>query len=155
MQLKIKVIVAAVSLLTAFAVGRWACPAKIIAKTVTVDVEKKQTDTEKAKDTQTHTTVVETRQPDGTEEKTTTTDTNTTVHTDTQVTDNTTKSTETDKTVTYSKQTLTIMGLYGIPVTGGTPVYGGSVTKEILGPISIGLWGLSNATLGGSIGLTF
>ncbi len=35
------------------------------------------------------------------------------------------------------------------------PVYGASVSKEVLGPITIGLWGLSSATVGVSVGVNF
>ena len=42
------------------------------------------------------------------------------------------------------------------PLTGqaGT-VYGAHIQRDILGPVSIGLWGLSNATVGGSVGISF
>lgn len=35
------------------------------------------------------------------------------------------------------------------------PVYGGHISKELLGPISVGAWGLTNATFGVSIGVNF
>lgn len=36
-----------------------------------------------------------------------------------------------------------------------TPVYGFAVNKEFIGPITLGAWGLTNKTLGVSIGLNF
>jgi len=35
------------------------------------------------------------------------------------------------------------------------PTFGGSVTKPILGPVTMGLWALSNGNAGVSVGLTF
>jgi hypothetical protein len=37
----------------------------------------------------------------------------------------------------------------------GTPIYGGMLSKQLLGPISIGVWGLSNATGGFALGISF
>lgn len=36
-----------------------------------------------------------------------------------------------------------------------TPVYGISVTREVLGPITVGAFGLTNGTVGVSVGVTF
>jgi hypothetical protein len=36
-----------------------------------------------------------------------------------------------------------------------SPVYGAHVSKEILGPVSVGIFGLTNGTFGASIGLNF
>lgn len=48
---------------------------------------------------------------------------------------------------------------YGLSVLVGTdfsnPVYGLHVNKELLGPITVGVFGLTNKTLGVSIGLNF
>ena len=36
-----------------------------------------------------------------------------------------------------------------------TPVYGGHVSTQLLGPINVGAFGLTNGTIGMSLGLDF
>lgn len=151
MSAKVKVIVCIVTVATAYALGRWSSPVKVETKTVTVEVEKKESDTDKNKAI--HTVVVETRKPDGTMEKTTTTDTAS--YSDTKVTDDTSKSTETDKTITYNSSKVTVMATYGLSLSTGTTVWGGSVSRPLLGPVAFGLFGLSNGIVGAQLGLAF
>lgn len=160
MTVRAKVIIVSVSLLAAFAFGRWSSPEKVKTEIKTVEVEKKTEDTQIDSDKNRHkeTKVVEITHPDGTKEKTTQTveDSQSTKKTDQSVTDNTQKSTEEVKEITYATAKVTISALAGLNVSSlSLPVYGASVTKPILGPITVGLWGLSNSTIGGSIGLTF
>lgn len=150
MSTKTKIVSVLVALIAAFSAGRWLSPERIVTKTVTIEVEKKQTNTEKDKDT--HTVVVETRKPDGTTEKTTTIDT--AAHTDTKTTDMTKTDTEMDKTVTYSESKTTILFTYGFVLGSASPTYGGSVSRPVFGPLSLGVSGNSSGLVSVGIGLT-
>ncbi len=95
---------------------------------------------------------VETKKPDGTVQ--------TTIDTTIQaVTKNDDKETQTDKvdqTVTAAKtSTVNISLLAGYHYGDTSPLYGASVSKELLGPITIGLFGLTNGTVGASVGVNF
>lgn len=141
------------AVLVAFASGRWLAPTKVETVTKTVEVDKKSTDTDVS--THQNTTTVVTKKPDGTV-TTTTSVTNDTAK-DKQTVVELDKSSVTDKTVTRSSDKVTISALGGIDTRGGVNpmVYGGSVSKPILGPVAVGLWGLSNMTFGASIGISF
>lgn len=159
MTLKVKIGLSIVALLTAYAIGRYASPEKIKTVTQTVEVEKKTdtTQTDLDRDKHKQTTVVEVKQPDGTQTKTTTIteDSTTTKKTDATVADNITTDTKTEKEVTYATSKVTILATYGIPLTGGVPAYGGSISKPVLGPVTIGIWGNSSGVAGLGLGLTF
>lgn len=160
MQTKAKIIISSVSLLAAFAFGRYSAPEKVKTETKTVEVEKKTEDTKTDVDKNRHkeTKVVEVTRPDGSKEKTTevTEDTNVFKKTDQSTTDNTTKSAEESKETTYAAAKVTISALAGANVSSlSVPVFGASVSKPILGPIAVGLFGFANGLAGFSIGLTF
>lgn len=153
------VIVAALALSGAFAIGRWAAPEKVRIETRTVEVERKTdtADTEVNRDKHKTTKTTEIVRPDGTREITTE------VTEDTK-TDKTKKDTETSeretdsatlKEITRSSQKVTISALYGVSVTGELPKWGASITKPFLGPFTFGAFFLTPGVLGCSIGLTF
>lgn len=156
MQTKTKVIIVSVALLTSFAIGRYTTPVQIKTETKIVEVEKKVDDTKKDADKHKTTTTTTTKNPDGTEVTTTTTHEDSAVHTHEHDTDSAATTTDTVKEVTRSSSPVTLSLLAGVPFTG-TPnvIYGGSVTKPVLGPVTVGVWGMSNSTGGASIGLTF
>lgn len=159
MRIRYKVAIAAVSLGTAFGAGRYTVSETIKTVTKTVEVEKKvDKDVTVVKQKQRkHTTIVEEVKPDG--EKKTTTDIVYENDIDKKKNDNTTtttdKQTDSKSTIVKGDSPVTISALIGIDITGKRPAYGVSVTKPILGPLTIGLWGLSNASCGASIGLSF
>lgn len=162
MSVKYKIIIALVAVLTAFAFGRYSAPEKVKIETRTIEVEKKTTDTNKTVDRNKRlktVTVIEER-PDGTKVTTTTTtvDTDTKSNTDTATKDDIAKNTETTKETTRGGNRVTISALAGAKVSFSdpwTPVYGGMVNKELLGPITIGAFGLSDGVGGVALGLTF
>lgn len=83
--------------------------------------------------------------PDGTSDTTTTT------------TDRTiSKATETKQQSTTAA-TLNVSGLVANDFSQGLlkPIYGVSVSKQLIGPITVGGFGLTNGTIGVSIGLNF
>lgn len=152
MNTKTIVIASVVALLVAFAVGRWSAPEKVKIQTVTVE---KKTDDKKT-DTDDHkvTTITETDKPDGTKTKVTVISDNK----DTQVVDKKTDdlTQTTTKEVDRSSSKVTISALAAVNVTKlGVPIYGASVSKPILGPITVGIFGLQNGTAGVSVGLSF
>lgn len=160
MGTKAKLIIGAAALLLAFAAGRWAAPEKVRIETKVVEVENvhNETKTDIDKNRHTETTVTEIVRPDGTKEKTTRTtqDTQTTQKRDTASTKDTVTTAEETKEVTRGTAKVTISALAGAQIGSSTPlVYGASVSKPILGPITVGIFGLSNATFGASLGLTF
>lgn len=124
-------------------IGRFATPTKVETKTVTVEVEHKAED--KKVDKVTTITV----KPDGTKTTTITDKTETTTKTD--VSDIKTSS----KLVENKHSDLNISVLAGVDITNPKIIYGASVTKGIIGPVSIGIWGLTNGTVGASVGLNF
>ena len=152
MTTKQMLIIGAVALLTAFAVGRWSAPEKV--KIQTVEVEKKTEDKKIAIDDNKVTTITETDKPDGTKVKQT-------IITDakkTNVSDK--KEDDTTKTMTKeidkSSSKLTLSLLAGVNVSNPTSVaYGIAITRPILGPITVGLFGFQTGVIGASVGLTF
>ncbi len=145
-------IVGAVALLTAFAVGRWSAPTKV--KIQTVEVEKKTDDKKVNVDDHKLTTITETDKPDGTKVKTTTIADDRNTKVEDKKTDDVSKSVVEELDKTTSK--ITISALAALNVTKpGLPMYGASITRPILGPITVGIFGLQNGTAGVSVGLTF
>jgi hypothetical protein len=65
----------------------------------------------------------------------------------------TTKS-ETTKSV-QSAPRLNVSALAGIALADGTRTYGVAVSKEIAGPVTVGAFGLTNGTIGVSVGINF
>jgi hypothetical protein len=134
-----------------FAFGRYSAPVKVVEKEKIkiVEVEKKKVNEKKDV-----TTVVVTK-PDGT----TTTTTRDTSVTDSSTDTSTVATSEKSKTTTYKKPNWVVAGLIGADVSNfslkSKPIYGGSVSRKVLGPISVGGWGMSNGTFGASISLEF
>jgi hypothetical protein len=132
-------------LLVAFAIGRYTTQATVITKTVT------KTDETQHLNEHQHETIVEKKSPDGTDTVVTTIDS---AQSDTVQTDTITQSQT--KTVTgSSKINLSALATTNIHSPFGAPAYGLSVSKEVAGPITAGLFGLSNGTVGISIGINF
>lgn len=102
--------------------------------------------------TQTHQVSVSEKTPDGTTKITTTTDTSTVKKVDT-ITDTDTHITQ--DVIPPKIDTLNVSILVGLDVSRQTPVYGASITKQVLGPITVGAFGLTNGSVGGSIGISF
>lgn len=144
-----------------FAAGRWSAPEKIKTETKIVEVEKKVSVSDKDKKEKRHkkTEKKEVTKPDGTKEVITIiTDDKTSEQSykETQVSSNE-KTTDEKKEVTKSSSRTHLSALAGIDVTKPSKglTYGLHVSREILGPISIGIFGFTNGTAGCSIGLSF
>lgn len=139
MTTRVKVLLIILGLVTTFAFGRYS-----------VNYDKTETKTEnkeKDKEKDTTTTTTTTKKPDGETTTTTTTQTHTETHTSTE---------RSDKVVITAPKMTNVSLLIAVPSFRElVPVYGLSVTRPILGPITVGVFGLTNGTIGASAGLEF
>lgn len=144
---KNKIIIAVVLGIIIFAFGRWSAPEKVRIETKIVEVEKKESETKKKK----HKKTVVVKNPDGSETTTTIED---------ETTERKKKSdrlSENDSIEQTTKSTsrLNISALVGKDPLSTNLLYGGHVSRDLIGPVSVGVFGLSNKTAGFSLGLTF
>ena len=143
-MLKNNVILIIVCIAIGAAVGYYIKPDRVETKIQTVEVVKE------VKDTKTNEVKVEVIKPDGT--RTITTHTNT----ETKTTKDSTSKTEENRLVENKKSTLHVSLLSGVDsISSPTLIYGGSISKNVLGPISVGGFGFTNGLFGVSIGLNF
>jgi archaellum component FlaD/FlaE len=146
--------------LLAFAAGWYATPTKTVTVTKTVEVEKKTETSKTDQDKKEHkdVTIVEVTKPDGSKEKRTEVRDSTETSTQTNKSDTDQRSTTTEQTkeVTAGGSTLTLSLLGGVYVTSPEEtVYGGAVTHKFIGPLSLGVFGMSNKTGGLVVSLNF
>ena len=159
LTIKTKIIIFVVYTLIVAASAVWMVPVKTVTVTKEVQVDKIVYKEREDTQDQTHKTVkshTETK-TDGTRTTDTTITFDNTVKDvkvkDDSKTDNTT--TETTKEVTRGDSKVTVLGLAGVNVGTGQVAYGASVSKSILGPVSIGGFAFSNGFVGGGAGLQF
>lgn len=158
MQTKYIIAISIAALAISFATGRWLAPVKTVTITKVVTVESKKDDKTTNEEEHTKTTTTEKVNPDGSKTVTTVTTTDKGSKSVDKSSDNTESNSESSKTVEKSKSRLLVLGMAGVPVQFGTQtklIYGGQVYKEILGPIGLGVWYLSNNTGGLSVGISF
>jgi len=159
MRLRYKILIVVGYTVVAVAIGRYTLPARVKVETKIVTVEKKVTNTSTSKTENTHkkVVIVEDTKPSG--EKTTTTTTTDDVqfaeNQKTHASDATTTDKESSKDTTYSSSKVTLSALGGLDLTTMKPIYGVSATKPIAGPLTLGVFGLSNGSCGLSLGVTF
>jgi hypothetical protein len=136
MQIHYKYIIATVLIIIAFAAGRKSIKPEI--KTVTVT----QTIVQKHKNIET----VTTKQPDGTVKII-----------KREVIDSTNSILKSQETVVKNaNKTFNISALVSNNIHEPLkPIYGISINKETLGPVTIGAFGLTNGTVGLSLGINF
>lgn len=151
MSTKYKVIIAALALLVSFAAGRYTVATVTKTETAAKDVNHSVSDADK--DVHKVTTVTEQVKPDGTKQITTKTVEDS--HATKQIDDSDVKTSDTKTEVTRGASKINLSALAGIDFNTKSAVYGASVTKDLLGPINTGAWGLTNGTVGVSIGLSF
>lgn len=144
-QILIGIVVVLVSLAAGYGFGKKAQSDTSVKSGIKTDIVQD-------KNTHTQTKTVTVKQPDGKVETTTTTDTVTL----TKETEN--KDVQSSTTVTASKSKINVSAMvqYDIfhPSFSG-PAYGLSVSKEVLGPITVGAYGLTNGTIGITVGVDF
>lgn len=137
-------------MLLSFGCGRYSITGS--SKTVETKAGDKKTSDDTQKNE--HKVTREVTKPDGTKVVTVVDDTNVVKHDTADIS----SSSSLTKETTRGGKTLTVSALAGTKVSFSsplTPVYGGMISKEILGPISVGAWGLSNGVCGVSVGLGF
>lgn len=144
MNKKLEAIIGLVLIVLTFAIGRYTAPTKVETKTITVEIEKK------VEDAKVNTVKIEVVKKDGSKIITTTTNSETKTNTDTNINKTATKVVENK----HSSTNLSILA--GVDISNPTHlVYGAAASKQLLGPITIGIWGMSNSTAGASLGVQF
>jgi len=160
MSPKYKIIISVVALAASYGAGRWGSPAKVVTQVKTVEVEKKQEQVkdDTHKDTHTVTTTKEIDKPDGTKEKETKV-TQDVVDSSKYIDTTQTKIDESKvdtKEVTYDTAKVTVSALATTNILSPQGLdYGLSVSKPILGPLTVGVLGFESGRIGFSVGLTF
>lgn len=132
----IKALALSLALTAAFAAGRYSVP-KDVSKSQT-----EETDSNKHKETE----VITVKQPDGS------------VKIIKRIVEDSSSSTTKSKQseVKNIKKSLNISALVSNNIREPlNPIYGVSVTKEVLGPLTLGAFGLTNGTIGLSLGVNF
>lgn len=139
----------------AFAFGYYVAPEKIKTEIKTVEVIKEVVKrvVDKSQNKRKTTTIVQNK--DGSSTTTITEETVTETSSETDKNRDTSIAKDETKEVTKSGSRLSLSALGGLNLKDGTPVYGGHVQRELIGPITIGVWGMSNVTGGFSLGLNF
>ena len=141
-----KTIAVTILLLLTFAAGRYS--ALLVAKTVESSATVKQE--EKDKNLHINTTTTTVKAPDGTVKTITTTDTTSVSKTISQQESITMK-----EQVAVKRNAVNVSALIAYQYYQKKPTYGVFVSKEVIGPITTGLFGLTNGTVGLSIGINF
>lgn len=148
MSTKTMVIIYILSIAVATAVGRYTVSSNVIKTKEVTTEEQKQAD----KDVHTVTKTVVVKQPDGKEVTTTVTDTKS----ETEIKDEKQSNTKEQVVIkATAKINVSLLGSYSFQTPTKVPAVGLSISKEILGPVTAGVWGMNNGTLGVSIGLDF
>lgn len=152
MNPRLKVLLSILIILTAYAFGRWSSPEKVRIETHTVEVEKK-TNEKISKDHKITKIIVKTHL-DGT--KTTTTTIADDRSTDDKSSDDLHSTIDTTKEITNSSSKTTVQALVEVSLTkAALPDYGMGISRPVLGPITVGVFGFKSGIVGGGIGLTF
>lgn len=161
---KVGAIASAVILIIGTAIGYYLAPTKVKVETKIVEVEKKteQRKTDTDRDKRKETTVTEITKPDGTKEVVTRTveDTKTTRKTETEIEEDRKRNTERKEETSKSGRLLGLSLLTGVSglsngLTSVQMVYGVHATYTVFGPVSLGVWGMSNVSGGLSVGFNF
>jgi hypothetical protein len=147
MNSKLYILLGITLLGAAYATGRYMTPARVETKIVTVEKEIKV----ETKQTEDHSKTTIVIKKDGTKIIT--------KQTDISTKDNSTTKTDikqdSSKVTIAMTPSLNISLLAGIDAGTTTLVYGASISRNLIGPIIFGVWGLNNKTIGGSFGIQF
>lgn len=152
-----KFIALAVALLAAYAFGRFSAPEKVKIETKLVEVEKKIEKKETDRQNNKKTTTVTEIKPDGTKTITKVTTDESTTKTNTGSIEQSVKIDEKLNETTNSSSKVTISALAGVNpfrIDQGVDL-GAMVSKPVLGPVTIGVFGFKSGSMGASVGLTF
>lgn len=161
MSARTKVIIVMALMAVSAAAGRFTVPTKVVIETKTVEIikEVKVKDKDSIKNRHKNTTIVVDTHPDGSSTKTTTISDNTS----SEKHETATSTKESDITDTAHKQVESDSSRVSISVLAGVNpfspqsgiTYGGHISSKVLGPITIGLFGLTSGIIGPTVGITF
>lgn len=135
-----KAIGGVVIVVIAYYAGKYSAPEKVRVETVTVEVEKKVNKEQRKK-------VFIKENKDGSKE--------TTIVVDTSVKEDTKANSESTVKEVTTRTKLNVSVLAGGSLPLSEPIFGISAQKNFIGPITLGVWGLTNKTGGISVGLNF
>jgi F420-0:gamma-glutamyl ligase-like protein len=130
--------------------GRFSAPERTKVETVTLTKEVQvQDESKRVNQIQ---RIVETTRPDGTTVKETRIKTRAASE---RIQSKTTEVASKESREIENRRGVNVSALIGLPLTEITkgPVYGASISKPFIGPITLGVWGLTNFTFGLSVGL--
>jgi len=146
-----KIIVSVVIVAVSFACGRFSVQKPEVKTQITTNTKESQ---DQKKDTHIDQVTTTTKKPDGS--VITTTETKTDIISDTKQIISQDQTIKQD-IIPPKTNTLNVSLLGGIDFKSGipTPTYGLSVNKQLVGPVTIGAFGLMNGVVGVSIGLNF
>lgn len=147
---KREIAIVLVGLIVSFALGRYSIDPPAVK---TIEVSKTVTQQEEKKDVHVQTKTIIVELPTGAKTTTTTVDT---VVTDAKDTDTKVQDEKIHTEIPNPKNTLNISALVAQDMHAlGVPSYGISVQKQFIGPVTIGVFGLTSGIIGISIGLNF
>jgi hypothetical protein len=152
MTTKYQIITAVSLVVLAFAFGRYSVTKDASKQVTTQTHEQVDTQVQKDKDVHTITTTTTEKAEDGSQITKTVVDQTSVAHTaeEQEATIDTKK-----QVITTSAPRTTVSGLAGIDFHTKQPTYGAMVQRQLIGPISVGVWGLSNLSGGISVGVSF
>lgn len=155
-----KYIYVLIALVVAFAAGRYSVPINVKTDTTasSKETEKKSENTNTQKHTKT--TIVDTTNPDGSKSHTVTKETELNNEKKTTETSANTRSETSSKEVARAGSRLNISALAGSKIssisTSGLELdYGAMVSRDLIGPISVGAFGFKSGVAGVAVGITF
>lgn len=151
-----KYLLALIVLVAAYGLGWYTTPAKVVVKTEIQYVEKKTEQSEAERDKHKVTTIVVVKHKDGTTETTTKVVEDSKTDKKVASTDDINSTTKTSKEVTRGSL-ITVSALAGVNTSNllGGVDFGMSVTKPILGPLTVGIFGFRSGLIGSSVGFSF
>lgn len=160
MSTKGRIFLGAVLILGAFAFGRYSAPEKIKVEKeiVRVEVEKKEKSKDQSVDEQKDTTTIEVTKPDGTKikKRVVRQDRKTETSTD-EKTDRVSQTKKKETKVVENSRRISVSVIAGPNFTDlkAPIVFGGYISRPFMGPVTLGIWGLSSGVGGVSVGLQF
>lgn len=163
MENKYKIGLGVLALAVSFAAGRYTVPTSVknSSETSVVDNKKEKKSENESSEKHTKTTIVDITNPDGskTHTVTKTTDEDKNKKSTDVSSDNSATTKKESSEVTRSGSRLTVSALAGTKLTFSAQNieldYGAMVSRDLIGPISIGLFGFKSGIAGVSVGLSF
>lgn len=146
-MIKIETVIVIIALVIAFVSGRYS-----VSQTTTTTKETVKQDDKINTNQDTKTITTTEKDPNGVEKTTTVTET--VVH-ETQDDTTNTSLQQTTTVATHRKVNVSILAASNTANLLQPLSYGASITAEVLGPITVSVFGLSNGTVGAGLGLDF